>query len=100
MNKIEDRNKLKAIVESIDKKLTEEGYVFTPRHFDVTIDALTEFGLVKQEDYDKLKQQADILAEALRELAEFQNGAPLVRYEKEYNETMDKVWQTLNEYEK
>jgi len=35
----------------------------------------------------------------LRDLAEFQNGAPLIRDEKEYNETMEKVWTFLYENE-
>ena len=31
----------------------------------------------------------------LRDLAEHQNGAPLIRHEKEYNETMHEVWDFL-----
>ena len=34
----------------------------------------------------------------LTNLAELQNGAPLVRYEEEYNKTMDEVWDFISEY--
>ncbi len=54
------------------------------------IDTMIEFanGVVKNNiALDALK--------ILRDLAEFQNGAPLVRYEKEYNKTMAEVWDFL-----
>lgn len=35
----------------------------------------------------------------LRDLADMQNGAPLVRYENEYNELMQKIYDFLNEHE-
>lgn len=35
----------------------------------------------------------------LRDLTELQNGAPLIRYEKEYNEVMEKVEQMLMKYD-
>ena len=31
----------------------------------------------------------------IRDLAEHQNGAPLIRHEEEYNKTMTKVWDFL-----
>ena len=34
----------------------------------------------------------------LRDLAELQNGAPLVRYEKEWNKIMEDVWDFINEF--
>ena len=34
----------------------------------------------------------------LRDLAELQNGSPLVRYEKEWNKTMEEVWDFINEF--
>lgn len=40
------------------------------------------------------------LKEAIRlltDLAEFQNGTPLIRYEEEYNKTMDEVWDFISE---
>lgn len=36
----EQKDKLKLIVESIDEKLTKEGYIFTARHFDVVMDGM------------------------------------------------------------
>tara|TARA_B110000971_G_C19740662_1_gene377377 strand:+ start:244 stop:438 length:195 start_codon:yes stop_codon:yes gene_type:complete len=36
--------------------------------------------------------------ELLTELAELQNGTPLVRYEKEWNKTMVEVWDFINEF--
>ena len=36
--------------------------------------------------------------ELLTELAELQNGPPLVRYEKEWNKTMEEVWDFINDY--
>ena len=41
------------------------------------------------------------LKEAVRlltDLAELQNGSPLVRYEKEWNKTMEDVWEFINNY--
>ena len=38
--------------------------------------------------------------ELLTELAELQNGPPLVRYEKQWNETMENVWEFIHNYEK
>lgn len=35
----------------------------------------------------------------LRDLADLQNGPPLVKEEKEYNETIDKVYEFLNQHE-
>ena len=35
----------------------------------------------------------------LRDLAEHQNGAPLIRHEKEYNKTMHEVWDFLEQQE-
>lgn len=34
----------------------------------------------------------------LRDLAELQNGSPLVRYEKEWNKTMEDVWEFIDDY--
>ena len=42
----EQKDKLKLIVESIDDKLTKEGYIFTARHFDVVMDGMQQ--LLKQ----------------------------------------------------
>lgn len=42
----EQKDKLKLIVESIDDKLTKEGYIFTARHFDVVMDGMEQ--LLKQ----------------------------------------------------
>jgi len=36
--------------------------------------------------------------ELLRELAELQNGPPLVAYEKEWNTTIEKCWNFINNY--
>ena len=36
--------------------------------------------------------------ELLTELAELQNGTPLVRYEKQWNETMEEVWDFINKF--
>ena len=36
----------------------------------------------------------------LRDLADLQNGAPLVTYEEEWNKTMDEIWQFLDKHEK
>lgn len=36
----------------------------------------------------------------MRDLAEHQNGAPLIRYEEEYNKTMTEVWSFLEANEK
>jgi len=36
----------------------------------------------------------------LTELAELQNGPPLVKYEKQWNETMENVWEFIHNYEK
>lgn len=44
----EQKDKLKLIVESIDDKLTKEGYIFTARHFDVVMDGMEQ--LLKQCD--------------------------------------------------
>ena len=38
--------------------------------------------------------------ELLTELAELQNGSPLVKYEKQWNETMENVWEFIHNYEK
>jgi len=38
--------------------------------------------------------------ELLTELAELQNGPPLVKYEKHWNETMENVWEFIHNYEK
>jgi len=38
--------------------------------------------------------------ELLTELAELQNGPPLVKYEKQWNETMENVWEFIHNYEK
>jgi len=38
--------------------------------------------------------------ELLTELAELQNGPPLVTYEKQWNETMENVWKFIHNYEK
>jgi len=38
--------------------------------------------------------------ELLTELAELQNGPPLVTYEKQWNETMENVWEFIHNYEK
>ena len=35
----------------------------------------------------------------LRDLAELQNGAPLIKFEKDFNTTMDSVWNFLDENE-
>ena len=35
----------------------------------------------------------------LRDLAEHQNGPPLLRHEEEYNKTMAKVWKFLKKHE-
>jgi len=35
----------------------------------------------------------------MRDLAEHQNGVPLIRYEEEYNRTMTEVWNFLEENE-
>ena len=35
----------------------------------------------------------------LRDLADMQNGAPLIRYEKEYNELIKQVYDFLNDHE-
>ena len=43
---------------------------------------------------EKLKEAIRLL----RDLAELQNGAPLVRYEKEWNKTMVEVWDFINDY--
>lgn len=34
----------------------------------------------------------------LRDLAELQNGSPLVTYEKEWNKTMEDVWEFIDDY--
>lgn len=44
---------------------------------------------------DLFKRSIDLL----RDLADIQNGAPLVTLEKEWNEVMDKVYIFLNKYE-
>ena len=36
--------------------------------------------------------------ELLTELAELQNGPPLVKYEKEWNKTMEDVWEFIDDY--
>ena len=47
--------------------------------------------------YEKdFKKAVDLLTD----LAELQNGAPLVRYEKEWNKTMEEVWDFINEFTK
>jgi len=38
--------------------------------------------------------------ELLTELAELQNGPPLFTYEKQWNETMENVWEFIHNYEK
>lgn len=38
--------------------------------------------------------------ELLTELADLQNGPPLVKYEKQWNETMENVWEFIHNYEK
>jgi len=35
----------------------------------------------------------------MRDLAEHQNGVPIIRYEEEYNRTMTEVWNFLEENE-
>ena len=37
--------------------------------------------------------------ELLKDLAELQNGPPLVTYEKQWNTTMEEVWDFINAYE-
>lgn len=34
----------------------------------------------------------------LRDLAELQNGSPLATYEKEWNKTMEDVWEFIDNY--
>jgi hypothetical protein len=34
----------------------------------------------------------------LRDLAELQNGSPLATYEKEWNKTMEDVWEFIDDY--
>ena len=34
----------------------------------------------------------------LTDLAELQNGSPLVTYEKEWNKTMEDVWEFIDDY--
>lgn len=48
-----------------------------------------------------MQTEKEILLEALRllrDLAELQNGTPLVQYEQEYNQTMKEVWDFLQKH--
>lgn len=48
-------------------------------------------------------QNQEILAECmelLRNLADLQNGPPLIKYEQEHNEIMQKIYEFLEKYEK
>jgi|TARA_B110000908_G_C10187780_1_gene418887 cobalamin biosynthesis Co2+ chelatase CbiK len=45
-----------------------------------------------------IKQQLKEAIRLLTDLAELQNGTPLIRYEDEYNKTMDEVWDFIAEY--
>ena len=47
--------------------------------------------MISEKDF---KKAVDLLTD----LAELQNGAPLVRYEKEWNKTMEEVWDFINEF--
>lgn len=59
---------------------------------DVTFEEFV--GRINKMDYPRLE-----CLELLRDLAELQNGPPLIRYEKEWNETMEKVWEFLNKHQ-
>ncbi len=48
----------------------------------------------------KVKITLDKSIELLRELAELQNGPPLFTYEKQWNQTMEDVWEFIHNYEK
>lgn len=45
------------------------------------------------------RSQLNEAVRLLRDLADLQNGAPLVKYEKEWNATMEEVYSFLNEVE-
>jgi hypothetical protein len=50
---------------------------------------------------NKIKNINLQLKEAVRlltDLAELQNGSPLVTYEKEWNKTMEDVWEFIDDY--
>ncbi len=47
-----------------------------------------------------MKVTLDRSIELLTELAELQNGPPLVKYEKQWNQTMEDVWEFIHNYEK
>ena len=53
-----------------------------------------------QMDGKKVKITLDKSIELLRELAELQNGPPLFTYEKQWNQTMEDVWEFIHNYEK
>jgi len=49
-------------------------------------------------EYALLHQDYREGAILLRDLLELQNGPPLVKYEKEWNTTMDNCWDFINNY--
>lgn len=52
-----------------------------------------------QENNNKVDQPFNRAIELLRDLADIQNGPPLVQYEKQWNEIMENVYEFLNIWE-
>ena len=54
---------------------------------------------VKKLNINDVSSLFDESLRIMRDLAEHQNGVPLIRYEEEYNRTMTEVWNFLEENE-
>jgi len=77
---------------------------FAKMYAEATIEELTEFNLfsipvvVENKALSLSVVNVSLFDEALnliRDLAEHQNGVPLIRHEEEYNKTMTEVWDFL-----